>query len=744
MRNIRLFNLALLLVAVLFVQDSRAVTASTESLGDSDSRIAFESSTPAGYTRVTLTDNGIVWGVPTKYTTDSDGGTVAYMVLGKLKGCSFATAEVARQSKVYIKTQDLGRQSNYVSETVCGTTTRSYSSWAGARITHLRFFDESSPSNIKEAVYNAATGQIEIPGESIVQQPEQSESEEQPEQSPPYARDPAFDFDTLQDAGNTSPTGIWSDGTTMWVADGWFNATSGKTKIYAYDMATKERVPIKEFNTLYDAGNTSPTGIWSDGTTMWVADDGNGDPDKIYAYDMATKERIPTKEFNTLYDAKNYHPRGIWSDGTTMWVADDGNRDDPDKIYAYDMATKERVPTKEFNTLALGNTYPYGLWSDGTTMWVTNWYDEDGNPDKIYAYNMATKERTRTREFNTWHDRIYNPTGIWSDGTTMWVADETDGWGTDKIYAYNMPANGDTPDARDLDKDFNTLDAAGNNSPHGLWSDGTTLWVTDWLDGKLYAYNLSTKAPNPDKDFNTLDAAGNDSPQGIWSDGTTLWVTDSSDDKLYAYNLSTKAPNPDKDFNTLDAAGNDSPQGIWSDGTTLWVTDSSDSKLYAYNLSTKARDPDKDFNTLGDAWNNSPQGIWSDGTTLWVTDWLDDKLYAYNLSTKARDPDKDFNTLGDAWNNSPQGIWSDGTTLWVTDSSDSKLYAYHMPANEDTPDAAAPLANTTPVFTDEASTTRTIAEEYDRRRQHRHRHRRHRCRPRRAHLHPPRHRCGGV
>ena len=55
-----------------------------------DSRQAFESSTPSGYTRVTLSDKGPMWGVPTKYTSDSDAGTVAYMVLAKLKGCSFA------------------------------------------------------------------------------------------------------------------------------------------------------------------------------------------------------------------------------------------------------------------------------------------------------------------------------------------------------------------------------------------------------------------------------------------------------------------------------------------------------------------------------------------------------------------------------------------------------------------------------------------------------------------------------
>ena len=133
-----------------------------------DSRVTFESSTPAGYTRVTLRNTGTVWGVPTQYTTDSDAGTVAYMLLATLKGCSFADAEVARQSKVYIKTQVLGSLSNFESETVCSKTSRTWTtSWNGVRITHLRFFEESSTPNIKEAVYNDTTGQIEIPGESV-------------------------------------------------------------------------------------------------------------------------------------------------------------------------------------------------------------------------------------------------------------------------------------------------------------------------------------------------------------------------------------------------------------------------------------------------------------------------------------------------------------------------------------------------------------------------------------------------
>ena len=132
-------------------------------LDGTDARVAFESATPPGYTRVTLRDTGRVWGVPTKYTTDSDAGTVAYMLLAKLMGCNFANAEEVRQSKVYIKTQALGRLDNFASETACEKTSNQWrSAWNGVRITHLRFFDESSAPNIKEAVYSAATGRIEL------------------------------------------------------------------------------------------------------------------------------------------------------------------------------------------------------------------------------------------------------------------------------------------------------------------------------------------------------------------------------------------------------------------------------------------------------------------------------------------------------------------------------------------------------------------------------------------------------
>ena len=138
---------------------SFAITVNPDSSGTSTiSRTEFEASAPTGYTSVTLGDSGSVWGVPVKYTSDSNSGTVAYMLLGTMKGCTFANAEADRSSRAYIKTQELGSLSNYESAIVCRKTSSTWNSFAGTRMTHLRVFDESSPTNIREYVYDAATG----------------------------------------------------------------------------------------------------------------------------------------------------------------------------------------------------------------------------------------------------------------------------------------------------------------------------------------------------------------------------------------------------------------------------------------------------------------------------------------------------------------------------------------------------------------------------------------------------------
>ena len=340
------------------------------------------------------------------------------------------------------------------------------------------------------------------------------------------------------------------------------------------------------------------------------------------------------------------------------------------RLFLYNNQLSGRVPGSLLNLQGLEYLHLSGNSLSGC---LPPGLDEvlDNDLDRVGLMDCgASAERDPAKDFDTLTAaRVTEPNGLWSDGTTVWVSD----WGDRKLYAYNLVTK-----ARDSAKDFDTLDGAGNTAPTGLWSDGTTMWVADWGYDKLYAYNLVTKARDPVKDFDTLDGAGNKNPGGLWSDGATMWVADWGDHKLYAYNLTTKARDATKDFDTLSAAGNICPADIWSDGTTMWVADECTTKLYAYNLSTSARDAVKDFNTLSAAGNTNPTGLWSDDSTMLVSDGVDNKLYAYNLSTSARDPAKDFDTLDPAGNTDPRGLWSDGTTMWVSDDRDRKLYAYNL------------------------------------------------------------------
>ena len=127
-------------------------------------------------------------------------------------------------------------------------------------------------------------------------------------------------------------------------------------------------------------------------------------------------------------------------------------------------------------------------------------------------------------------------------------------------------------------------------------------------------------------DLDGLKSVDNADPVGIWSDETTVWVTDNEKSKLFAYTLSDGLPDDTKDI-TL-AVGNNNPQGIWSNRTTLWVADWDDEKLFACTLADQTRDADKDIDLHAD---NQPRGIWSDETTVWVVDAEERKLYAYNM-----------------------------------------------------------------------------------------------------------------
>ena len=233
-----------------------------------------------------------------------------------------------------------------------------------------------------------------------------------------------------------------------------------------------------------DGGNDRATGVWSDGTTLWVADNADGAGDAVYAYDRESGERVEEREF-TLAET-NRAPRGFWSDRSVVWVSDSGR----ERLFAYDLATGERLEEREFE-LPRENRDARGIWSDGKTMWVL-----DGRADALFAYDFESGELLAEYELDAAND---DPRGIWSDGVTIWVSDH----GAKRLIAYRLPVLPEETDpgeedadddARELervrDEEFDKLSRASNNSPRGIWSDGDVMYVADESDDRVYSYNM--------------------------------------------------------------------------------------------------------------------------------------------------------------------------------------------------------------------------------------------------------------
>ena len=215
-----------------------------------------------------------------------------------------------------------------------------------------------------------------------------------------------------------------------------------------------------------------------------------------------------------------------------------------------------------------------------------------------------------------------DPTGLWSDGRTMWVVSDR---GAGEVTTWSL-ADGRALGAGEVllaDGATRALHrftlTGGGGDPAGLWSDGATLWVADALGG-VRAYRLSDGRRMPDGDIaeEVLAAAGNHRPTGLWSDGGTLWVADNGAWKVFAYALPDRRRAADREFELADRAGALlSPWGLWSDGATLLVSNHFDGGVLGFALADGAPRPD----LRGGTRRRAAAGRWGCGRTGAPSGW---------------------------------------------------------------------------------------------------------------------------
>ena len=358
-----------------------------------------------------------------------------------------------------------------------------------------------------------------------------------------------------------------------------------------------------------DSGHDSPSGMWSDGSTLWLAENGDGADDSVYAYDLATGERVESREF-ALADT-NRAPRGIWSDGETVWVSDSGR----ERLFAYRLADGERLEEREFE-LPRENRDARGIWSDEETMWVL-----DGSADALFVYDFESGELLGEYELDAAND---DPRGVWSDGVTIWVADH----GAKRLFAYRLPVLPDAEtdpgeedaddDARELervrDEEFSMLSRASNNSPRGIWSGGDVMYVADESDDRVYSYNMPDAA---DARLASLTLSGVDTGEfdpgrpeyeAVVADGVTA-TTVEAEAMQRRTDVAIDPPDADGD----DANGHQvALQDLGEITVTVTSRDGSRTRVY------RVRFPDTGWDPARDPWPHCLRGAVSEGFSLVV------------------------------------------------------------------------------------------------------------------------------
>lgn len=157
--------------------------------------------------------------------------------------------------------------------------------------------------------------------------------------------------------GNTNPMGLTTNGTYIWIVDDGF-----PYNVYKYDMSGTY---INSWNTY--VGNTNPLGITTNSTYIWITDI---DDDKVYKYQM------DGTIVDSFYVPETISPHGITTNSNYIWVSCTVN----DRAYKYQMDGTYVDSFSISETTGTG----YGMGNNNISMWIL-----DAGNNRVVRYAMT-------------------------------------------------------------------------------------------------------------------------------------------------------------------------------------------------------------------------------------------------------------------------------------------------------------------------------------------------------------------
>lgn len=579
-------------------------------------------------------------------------------------------------------------------------------------------------------------------------------------------------------AGINTSEGIFSDGTRLFISD-----TNNHRVLIWNSIPTTNQVtpnvilgqPDSSSAAANNGGRTaqslsSPRGVYSDGTKLYVADSGNNRVliwNTIPTVNQQSADLVlgQTAMANGGANAGGRSgaslsgPYGVHGDGSKLYISDNGNN----RVLIFDPiptvthATASVVLGQTLMTVATANnggisaatmSAPRDVHSDGTKLYVVDLSNHRvlvwntipavngtaadvilGQPDAVSA---TANNGGRTGQ------SLSTPRGVMVDAGKLYVADQ----GNNRVLIWNtIPTvtqqTADVvlgqPNMTSGTANLTARSASTMSGPRVLSSDGTKLYVLDTANFRALIWNtlptVNQTSANvvqgqPSMSTGTSNSSGIDAstlnaPQDFFYDGTRVFVVDNTYHRVLIWNsmptsnrvsadvvigqpdmVSGDANNPSRGANTLN-----SPQGVFSDGTYLVVADAGNHRVLIWNSIPVADQTSADVVlgqpnfTSGTANNggrngksmNAPQHVYYDGTRLYVADTSNNRVLvwngmpAVNQTTAAYVLGQPNTTSGTANNggraantlSAPRHVMADGTKLYVADTSNNRILIWN-------------------------------------------------------------------
>ena len=259
-------------------------------------------------------------------------------------------------------------------------------------------------------------------------------------------------------------------------------------------------------------------------------------------------------------------PFGITTDGTNLYVADPGTSTIVQIVIATGAVTTIAGTSAAFNS-------PLGITTDGTNLYVA----DTGNNiiKKIVISTKAVTTLSTTSGFSS-------PVGITTDGTNLYVADTGNSTIQQVVIATGavttIAGTAGTPGSAD-----GTGTAASFSGPQGITTDGLNLYVADSSNNTIRKIVLATKEVTTiagtagviGSADGTGAAASFNTPSGVSTDGTNLYVADSVNNSIRKVVITTGVVTTVPGTSTVFLT----PAETTTDGTSLYVADTGNSTI---------------------------------------------------------------------------------------------------------------------------------------------------------------------